>query len=128
MVTLSFSTPSGSDAGDFAEEGLVAKAFDLDAGGLAEIDLADVRLVDLTLYVDLVDVANGHDEGGGGAEDEDGRHGIAFLNVAGEDDAIHGRGDRSVGKLLLKLAEGGLGLGDLGLSLAELGGVDGDLR
>lgn len=80
----------GSDAGDLAEEGLVFEGFHLDAGGLAEIDLADIGLIDLALDVDLVDVADGHDEGGGAAEDEDGGDGIAFFHVAGEDHTVHG--------------------------------------
>ena len=100
----------GSDAGDFAEEGLVLEGFDLDAGGLAQVDLADVGLVDLALDVDLVDVADGHDEGGGAADDEDGADGVAFFDVAGEDDAVHWGGDGGVGELLLKLLERGLGL------------------
>ena len=117
----------GSDFRDFAEEGFVLEGFDLDAGGLAEVDLADVGLVDLALDVDLGDVADGHDEGGGGAEDEDGADGVADLDVAGEDGAVHGRGDGGVAELLFELLEGGLGLGDLGLGLAELRGVDADL-
>lgn len=55
----------GGDAGDFAEEGLVLEGLDLDAGLLAKIDAADIGLVDLALDVDLADVADGHDEGGG---------------------------------------------------------------
>ena len=122
-----FFDAEGGDLGDLALEGLVFEGFDLDAGGLAEIDLADVGLVDFALNVDLGGVADGHDEGGGGTEDEDGADGVADFDVAGEDDAVHGRGDGGVAELLFKLLEGGLGLGDLGLSLAELGAVDADL-
>ena len=122
-----FFDAQGSDLGDLAEEGFVLEGFDLDAGGLAEIDLADVGLVDLALDVDLGGVADSHDQGGGGAEDKDGADGVADLDVAGEDGAIHGRGDGGVAELLFKLLEGGLGLGDLGLGLAEFGGVDTDL-
>src|SRR6266851_6220381 len=117
----------GGDAGDFAEEGLVLEGLDLDARGLAEVDLADVGLVDLALDVDVLDVADGHDEGGGGAHDEDGADRVTELDVAGEDDAIHGRGDGGVAELLLELLEGGLRLLDLSLGLVEFGGVDGDL-
>ena len=113
--------------GDFAEEGLVLEGLDLDAGGLAEVDLADVGLVDLALDVDLVDVADGHDEGGGGAHDEDGADGVAEFDVAGEDDAVHGGGDGGVAELLFKLLERGLGLLYLGLGLVEFGVVYGDL-
>ncbi len=114
VVTLSFSTPSGAILVTRAGEGAVGEALDLDAGGLAEVDLADVGLVDLAFDVDLVGVAEGHDEGGGGAEDEDGADGVADLDVAGEDDAVDGRGDGGVGELLFELLEGGLGLLDLG--------------
>ncbi len=75
-----------------------------------------------------MDVSDGHDEGGGGAEDEDGADGVADFDVAGEDDAVHGRGDGGVAELLFKLLERGFVLGDLGLGLAELGVVDADLR
>ena len=115
------------DLGYLALEGFVLEGLDLDAGGLAEVDLADVGLVDLALDVDLGDVADGHDEGGGGAEDEDGADGVADLDVAREDGAVHGRGDGGVAELLFKLLERGLVLGDLCLCLAELGGVDIDL-
>ncbi len=74
-----------------------------------------------------MDVADGHDEGGGGAHDEDGADGVAEFDVAGEDDAVHWRGDGGVAELLLELLEGGLGLLDLRLGLVELGVVDGDL-
>ncbi len=57
----------GSDLGEAAGEGAVGKALDLDAGGLAEVDLGDVGLVYFAFDVDLVGVAEGHDEGGGGA-------------------------------------------------------------
>lgn len=115
------------DLGDFAEEGFVFEGFDLDAGGLAEVDLADVRLVDFALDVDLCGIADGHDEGGGGAEDEDGADGIADLDVAREDGALHGRSDGGVAELFFELLERCLGLCDLGLSLAKLGVVDRDL-
>ena len=75
----------------------------------------------------MLDVADGHDEGGGGAHDEDGADGVAEFDVTGEDDAIHGRGDGGVAELLLELLEGGLRLLDLRLGLVEFGGVDGDL-
>ena len=117
----------GCDAGDFAEEGLVLEGLDLDARGLAEVDLADVGLVDLALDVDLADVADGHDEGGGAADDEDGGDGVTFFDVAGEDDAVHGGLDDGVGELLLKLLEGSQGLLGLGVGLTEAGLVDGDL-
>ena len=122
-----FLDAEGCDAGDLAEEGLVLEGFDLDAGGLAEVDLADVGLVDLALDVDLADVADGHDQGGGAAHDEDGADGVTEFDVAGEDDAVHGRDDGGVGELLFELFERGLGLLDLGLRLMEFGGVDGDL-
>ena len=91
-----FFDAKGCYAGDLAEEGLVLEGFDLNAGGLAEVDLADVGLVDLALHVDLMDVADGHDEGGGAAEDEDGADGVTLFDVAGEDHAVHGRGDGGV--------------------------------
>jgi hypothetical protein len=117
-----------SDLGDLALEGFVLEGLDLDAGGLAEVDLADVGLVDLALDVDLGGVADGHDKGGGGTEDEDGADGVADLDIARENGAVHGRGDGGVAELLFELLEGGLGLSDLRLGLAELGGVDADLR
>lgn len=115
------------DAGDFAEEGFIFERLDLDAGGLAEIDLANVGLVDLALNVDLADVADGHDEGCSRAEDENGGDCVAFFHVAGEDDSVHGRGDGGVGELLFELLERGFGLCDLRFGLMELGGIDGDL-
>src|SRR5437588_621553 len=105
----------------------VLERFHFDAGRLAEIDLADVGFVYLALYVDLGDVTDGHDESGGGAEDKDGANGVADLDVAGEDGAIHGRCDGGVGELLFKLLERGLTLGNLRLGLVELGRVDSDL-
>jgi hypothetical protein len=117
----------GSDAGDLAEEGLLFEGLDLNASGLAEVDLANIRLIDPPLHIDLVDIADGHDEGRGAAEDEDGGDCVAFFHVAGEYDSVHGRSDGGVGELLLKLVEGGAGLGDLCLGLLEAGGVDGDL-
>ena len=116
-----------SDLGDAAGEGAAGEALDLDARGLAEIDLGDVGLVDFAFDVDLVGIAEGHDEGCRGAEDEDGADGVADLHVAGEDDAVDGRGDGGVGELLFELLEGGFGLLDEGLALVELGVVDGDL-
>ncbi len=116
------------DLGDLALKGLVLEGFYLDAGGLAEVDLADVRFVYLALDVDLGRVADGHDEGRGGSEDEDGADGVADFDVAREDDAIHGRRDGGVAELLFKLLERGLCLSDLRLGLAELGVVDAYLR
>jgi len=122
-----FFDAEGSDFGDLAEEGFVLEGLDLDAGRLTEVDLADVGLVDLALDVDLSGVADGHDEGGGGAEDKDGADSVADFDVAGEDGAVHRRGDGGVAELLLKLFEGGLVLRDLGFGLAKFGGVDVDL-
>ena len=117
----------GSDASDFAEEGLVFEGLDFDARGLAKVDLADVGLIDFTLNVDLPNVADGHHEGSGRTHDKDGADGVAEFDVAGEDDAIHWRGDSGVAELLFKLLERRLGLLDLGLRLMEFGGVYGDL-
>ena len=116
-----------SDLSDLALERFVFEGFDLDAGGLTEIDLADVGLVDLALDVNLGGVADGHDQSRRGTEDEDGADGVANLNVSREDGAVHRRGDGGVAELLFELLEGGLILGDLGLGLAEFGGVDADL-
>lgn len=115
------------DLRDLTLEGFVLEGFDLDAGGLAEIDPADIRLVDLTLDVDVSGVADGHDEGSGGAEDEDRANGVTDLNVAGENDAVHGRDDGGVTELLFQLFERCLVLCNLRFGLAELGGIDGDL-
>ena len=112
---------------DLALESFVFEGFDFDAGCLSEIDLADVGLVDFALHVNLSGVADGHDESGGRAEDEDGADGVTDLNVAGEDGAVHRRRDGGVAELLLKLFEGGFVLGYLGFGLAKLRGVDGDL-
>ena len=60
----------------------------------------------------------GHDEGRGGAEDEDGADGIADFDVAREDGSVHGRGDGGVAELFFKLLEAGLALRDLGAGLA----------
>ena len=122
-----FLDAEGGDTGNFAEEGLVLEGLNFDAGGLAEVDLADVGLVNLALDVDVLDVADGHDECSGGTHDENGADGVAKLDVAGEDDAVHGGLDGGVAELLLELLKGGFGLGDLGLGLMEFGGVDGDL-
>jgi len=122
-----FFDAEGSDLGDLTDEGLAGEALDLNAGGLAHVYLADVGLVDLALDVDLVGVAEGHDEGGGGAEDEDGADGVAHLYVAGENYAVDGRDDGGVAELLFQLLERGLGLENLGFSLALLGGVYFDL-
>ena len=90
--------------------------------------MRDVGLVDFALHVDLVYVAFGHDEGGSGAEHEDGADGVAHLNVAREDHAVHGRDDGGVAELFFKLLEAGLALRDLRVGLLQLGGVDADLR
>jgi hypothetical protein len=116
------------DLGDLAEEGLVLEGLDLDACWLTHVDFADVCLVDLALYVNLASVADRHDQGGRGTEDEDGADGVSDLDVAGEDGAVHGRGDGGVTELLFELLEGCLVLRDLCLGLAKLGGVDVDLR
>ena len=93
------------DLGDLAEEGLVFERFDLDSGGLAKVDLADIGFVDLALDVDLGRVTDGHDEGGCGTEDEDRADGVAEFDVAGENDAIHWRGDGGIAELLFELIE-----------------------
>jgi hypothetical protein len=78
-----------SDLGYLALEGFVLKGFDLDPGGLAEVDLADVGLVYLALNVDLGDVADGHNQGCGGSEDKDRADCVADLDVTREDGAVH---------------------------------------
>lgn len=94
-----------SDTRDATDESLVAERLHADAGLLTHVDLADIGFINFALDVDLVDIADGHDECGGGTEDEDGGDGVAFFNVAREDDAIHGGGNCGVGELLFKLAE-----------------------
>jgi hypothetical protein len=116
------------DFGDFSKEGFVLEGFNLDAGSLAKVDLADVGLIHLALDVDLIGVTDGHDEGGGGSEDEDGADGVTDLDVAREDGAIHRRGDGGVAELFFELFEGGLILGYLRLGLVELRRVYSDLR
>ena len=90
VVTLSFSTPSGRDLGDLALERLVLERLDHDAGPLAQVDLADVGLVDLAEHVDLAHVAQRHHQGRLRAEDEDRAHRVAHLDVAREDEPVHG--------------------------------------
>ena len=85
VVTLSFSTPSGAILVTLPLKTLVPEALNLDACRLAEVDVSDIGFVHFALNVDLVDVALGHHEGGGRAEDEDRADGIPDFDVAGED-------------------------------------------
>ena len=54
VVTLSFSTPSGAILVTLPLKTLSRKRLDLDACGLAEVDVCDIGFVDLALHVDLV--------------------------------------------------------------------------
>ena len=56
----------GRDLVYFSGEGLVFVGLDFDAGGLSHINLADVTLVNLALYIDFAGVAERHYEGSGG--------------------------------------------------------------
>src|SRR4051812_42809760 len=111
----------GRDLGDLAVEGLVFERLHLDARRLADVDLADIRLVHFALHVDLVRVAFGHDESGGGAEDKDGADCVTDLDIARQDDAVDGSDDGGVAQVLLLGLEPGAGLIDLGLVHRKLG-------
>src|SRR5437899_176140 len=87
------------DLRHLAHELLVLERLDRDPGLLAHVHLADVGLVHLAEHVDAGDVAEGHDEGRLGAEDEDRADGVAHLHVAGEDEARHRAHDRRVAQV-----------------------------
>src|SRR6202044_976016 len=98
----------GSDLGDLAVEHFIGKRFDADAGRLGHVDIADIRLIDLSVDIHLVDVADGHDQRGGRAENENGAYRVADLDVSGEDHAVHWRGQGGVAELFIQLVEAGL--------------------
>src|SRR4051812_47421347 len=118
----------GRDLRHLAVEGLVLERFHLDARRLAEIDLADIRLVHLALDVDLARVADGHHQRRRRTEDEDGADSVTAFDVTREHHAIHGRGDGGVVQVLLRVLHAGAGLCDLGLRLLHLGAGHGQLR
>ena len=107
VVTLSFSTPIGEILVTLPMKVLSLNDSTLMRAGWPEVDLADVALVDLALHIDLLDVAERHDQRGGGAQHENRADRVAHLHVAREDDAVDGRDDRGIAQLLLKLLEGG---------------------
>src|SRR5262249_17994215 len=106
--------------GDFADEGPVFVGFHFDAGLPAQLDLADIALIDFTLDVDLARIAQGHDQRGRRTEYQDRADRAPDFYIAGEYGAVDGRNDGGVTEFFFFFGELGLGLRDLRLRLAQL--------
>ena len=85
-----FLNAEGCDPRHLAGKRFVLERFDADPRRLPEVHRGDIRLVHLAVYIDLAGVPNGHDQRGGGPEDQNGADRVAHLNIAGEHLAIDG--------------------------------------
>ena len=79
-----------ADLGDVALEDLAGQGIDRDVGGLAELDVDDVRLVDLDLGGDDAHIGDGHQGRAFGVLDAD-DHGLALAHGDVGHEAVEGR-------------------------------------
>src|SRR4051812_36468881 len=113
--------------GDLPPEGLVGVGVDGEVRRLAGLDLADVRLVDVSLDLHLGEVLGDGEQGGGR---ERGGDRLADVVLAGHHLTVDRRVDLGVAEVGLRLLQSRLGLGEPGerAVIGRLGGVEVGLR
>ena len=128
VVTLSFSTPIGEICVTLPVNTLSRKLSVVMRAGMPRRTKPMSASSTLPRTNTCCDVAQGHHQGGVGAEVEDRRHRAADLEVAGEHGAADRRLDGRVGQLLVGALGGRLGLRHLGARLLDLRAADQQLR